>query len=531
MKILGIHWGHDASFCLVIDGEIICHIELERISRKKQHNFKHNQESFKDYLEHFLKKNDVSLDEIDMVVMPKIFNMSKYPKKILEVFKNNDILYFDHHDLHAAASYYLSPYNEAVIFTLDGGGNDCGLGYYYGIDNKIKNIRKENDGAVGQVWSETRRFWSDSNQGPMSTEGVLMGASPYGQINEELVEYFLNHMKNGQKVYTFLYKEIEKMFNNKLFGLQKAKYHDDEETYFMFSASLQEAFERYIDIKMKELVKAIDKPIDNIVLAGGSFLNCVAIGKIVTKYFKNIFVPASLDDGSLSIGGALWYYHQVLNNPKSKEKSKVNSTPYLGFKYSYEDIEQVLIDYKDKIDIREASSRDVASLISDGNIIALYQGKSESGKRALGNRSILADPRYENMKDIINSKVKLRHWYRPFAPAILEEFQDEYFDMQYTSPYMSLALSVREEKIKNIPAACHIDNTARLQTVNRKDNELYYDILNSFYKITNIPVLINTSFNETEPIVDTPEDALKTFFKTKIDYLYINRKLISKKSV
>ena len=282
-----------------------------------------------------------------------------------------------------------------------------------------------------------------------------------------------------------------------------------------------------MDIVCKE-IKSLYPDENKLCITGGVLLNCLAVGKIVTKHFDEIFAGPAITDGGLGMGAALYYYHNTLDNPR-KDIGELKS-PYLGFERADGDIDQAISEYSDKITWQKTEDLGVVvDHIIDGNIIALFQGRSEVGRRALGNRSILADPRSAGMKKNINEKVKHRHWYRPFAPSVLEEHVDTVFSQKYDSPYMSIALKVKDEWVNKIPAVTHNNQTARLQTVSKVLSPDYHALISNFYEKTGVPLLLNTSFNDNEPIVETPGDALRCFLNTNIDYLYIGDYLVRKK--
>jgi carbamoyltransferase len=255
--------------------------------------------------------------------------------------------------------------------------------------------------------------------------------------------------------------------------------------------------------KIKQYVYPL-KSCNNLCLAGGVAYNGY-MNEEFTNHYDNVYVPPAIGDEGQSLGT---YQHAdyILNN------NKHTTNTFAGIDYDYKG--------KEKVNITE-----VAQSIANGKIVGWFQGKSESGNRALGNRSILADPRNPNIKDIINQTIKKREDFRPFAPSVLEEYYAEYFDTKYTSPYMSRIVKVKSDKV---PGITHIDNTARIQTVNKNFNEKFYNLIYEFYKITGVPMLLNTSFNCQEPIVETPEDAIKTFSRTDLDLLVINDYIIRK---
>ena len=254
-------------------------------------------------------------------------------------------------------------------------------------------------------------------------------------------------------------------------------------------------------------------------MSGGVVLNSVAMGKVKSWFgdrVEQVYIPPVPYDGGLSIGAAQIVYHEVLGNPRIEWEH--NFTPYLGEDWDKEHFEEVI---KSKnVKTEECSLDRVVSLLEEGNIVSVFNGKSESGRRALGNRSILADPRNPNMKDIINEKVKHRQWFRPFAPSILEEKVNAWFTEYQESPYMQFVLKFKDEKKDEVPAVVHFDGTARLQTVRKEDNEWYYGFLKAWEAKTGVPIILNTSFNDREPICENVQHAVNCFLGTEIDYLY-----------
>jgi carbamoyltransferase len=232
---------------------------------------------------------------------------------------------------------------------------------------------------------------------------------------------------------------------------------------------------------------------------------------------KNIYIPPVPYDAGLAIGTAQYQYHQTLNEPRVDFGDYF--TPYLGARYNKEHIEKA-IEERGGIKVEQASRDDVVKLLTDKKVVSVYGGRSESGRRALGNRSILADPRFSDMKDIVNERVKHRQWFRPFAPSVLAEDVADWFDRDLPSPYMSFVSKFKEDKLDKVPAVVHFDGTARTQTVTAEGNPWYHDFISRFKKATGVPMVLNTSFNDREPIVETPADAVNCFLKTNIDYLY-----------
>ena len=244
-------------------------------------------------------------------------------------------------------------------------------------------------------------------------------------------------------------------------------------------------------------------------------------GKIYDWFddIESIYADPVPYDAGLTLGSARYLWHHVMNNPRIQWTD--NATPYLGVTYKESEVESALKLYEDKVKIqRNISNEYIVDKLIDKHIISVFGGGSESGRRALGNRSILADPRHPETKDIVNERVKHRQWFRPFAPSILREHVRDWFTRDIDSPYMSFAIPFIKEKIDLVPAVVHFDGSARLQTVTKNDNEWYYNLISTFYKKTNVPILLNTSFNDREPIVETPANAIKCFLGTDIDFLY-----------
>ena len=296
--------------------------------------------------------------------------------------------------------------------------------------------------------------------------------------------------------------------------------NESEQNKFDIAAALQKETEMVCKRLFKKYIDKY-KP-KNICLSGGVSLNCVMVGKMFDWYDDvNIFCDPIPYDAGLTLGGCRYVWHHILDNPKIPNDVFQNRTPYLGRVYSRGEVESALEINKEKVLVVETDDDAVVELLcKDDNVISVYGGGSESGRRALGNRSILADPRSKNMKEIINDKVKHRQWFRPFAPSILREEVGNWFKHDADSPYMSVALPFKEGKSEIVPAVTHNDDTARLQSVDKNDNEWYHSFISKFYEKTNVPIVLNTSFNDREPIVETPEHAINCFLRTNIDYLY-----------
>ena len=336
------------------------------------------------------------------------------------------------------------------------------------------------------------------------------------------------------KYFAFTYDKVmtSKKFSQ-LFGISPRKQDEEmKQIHFDMAASAQKVLE---DIILK-IANHIHKKtgMKNLCFGGGVALNGVANYRLLKEGpFDNIYIPPSPGDAGSAVGCAQYSYYVNQNNQKNLNQDnsqRIRENVYVGPEYSNEEIKKFLdsknISYK-KLNEKELL-QNTAKLISEGNIVGWYQGKMEWGPRALGNRSILADPRDKKMKDVLNDKIKHRESFRPFAPSIMEEYVSDYFEIDIPSPYMLMVAKIKQPE--KIPAVTHVDGTGRLQSVSRDANTLYYDLINEFYKITNVPVIINTSMNVMgEPIVNTPEQAFNMLKKTDMDYAILGNHVISKK--
>lgn len=534
--ILSFYGGHNASVCLLHKGELHAHFELERITRQKEQSGAglfdsaiHGEAPWVEkgmgyFIELFLEQEGVSLQDIEAVALiPDGIAMGN---DNLFAPRGLKIILVDHHVAHAASSFFLSPFKTAGIITIDGGGNDGGGLIGVGKENRLELFPFLQSGAVGVFWDILKQYWSKTVHGPIGTEGVLMGAAAYGVPSEAQIEFFLRRFIELTKIKTdvitrLVQREIDSLFQNgPRSGILPLSFTPtSEEHYFDLCASLQEATIRFLRSILKEVQERFQ--MKDICWAGGVALNCNALGRIIEESSEyDFYLPPAVTDSGLTIGASLYVYHHVLQNERVLKKG--NASPYLGGAYSIPAPPSTLRR------IGSADAGTLAHLLTEGAIISIFQGRSESGRRALGNRSIIADPRSESMRQKINERVKHRHWYRPFAPAIMAENVREVFEVEKESPYMSLALTVKEEWRGRIPAVLHKDNTARLQTVQEEDNPVYYAIIEAFFRETGVPLILNTSFNDREPIVETPEDAIRCFLGTEIDYLYLEGELYAR---
>ena len=566
MYTLGIScYYHDSSAAILKDGKVIAAVEEERFSRKK-----FDDDFPKQAINWCLKESGISSKNLDSVafydkpvlkferlldnyiavaprglysfldVIPKWLHKRLWVKdeisKHLKDF-NGEIIFPEHHMSHAAHAFFTSPFDEAAILTVDGVGEWTTASFGTAHDTTIKltnDIRWPH--SVGLFYSAFTYFLGFKvNEG----EYKLMGLSAYGKPKYyDLIMENLVDVKNdgsihlNMKYFSFTYDKV--MTNQKfsdLFGIPPRKEDSKaEQIHYDIAASAQLVLE---DILLK-MVNHVHKKTGmvNLCFGGGVALNGVANYRILKDGpFENIHIPPSPGDGGSAVGCAQYLYYCHDKNKRIMEDNveRIKNNIFVGPSHSNDEIKSFLdinkIDYK----FLETNSllQTVAKLIVEGNVVGWYQGKMEWGPRALGNRSIIADPRNVKMKDILNEKIKHRESFRPFAPCILEEYASEYFDVDVSSPYMLLVAPVK--KPEKIPAVTHVDGTARLQTVSKDINLLFYNLITEFYKITGIPVLINTSMNvRGEPIVDTPEQAYNMIVKTDMDYIVMGDYIIKK---
>ena len=565
MYNLGIScYYHDSAAALLKDGHVVAAIEEERFSRKKF------DDSFpKMAIEWCLKEAKITPSEIHSVAfydkpvlkferlldnylavsprglfsfldtIPKWLHKRLWIKnditKSLKGFKG-DIIFPEHHMSHAAHTFYTSPFDESAILTVDGVGEWTTTSFGYAKNNSIKltnDIRWPH--SLGLFYSAFTYFLGFRvNEG----EYKLMGLSAYGKPKyyDLILDNLIDVKKDGSihldmSYFAFHYDKV--MTNDrfaKLFGISPRKKDEKaEQIHLDIGASAQKVLE---DILLKMVNHVYEKfKMKNLCLGGGVALNGVANYRILKESsFDNVHIPPSPGDGGSAVGCAQYLYHIHHNNQRIVEKDMgkiIRENVYVGTSYNDEKTTEFLDSKKISYERFERTEllKKTAQLIADGNIVGWYQGKMEWGPRALGCRSILADPRKAEMKDILNEKIKHRESFRPFAPSILEEYVSEYFEIDRSSPYMLIVVPVK--KPEKIPAVTHVDGTGRLQTVNKDANPLYYDLISEFYKITGIPVIINTSMNVMgEPIVNTPEQAYQMIVKTDMDCIVMGNNLI-----
>ena len=591
-SILGISaFYHDSAAALVVDGEIIAAAQEERFSRKK-----HDPSYPFNAVNYVLTEGKLKLNEVDHIVffekpflkferlletymafapkgfksfslsMPLWLREKLFQKKFLfdklkqhdENFKDiKKIKFSEHHYSHAASAFYPSPFENAVVLTLDGVGEWATTTVAIGKKNKLEMIKEIYfPHSLGLLYSAFTYYTGFKVN---SGEYKVMGLAPYGKpkYKDLIIQNLMDLKEDGSfklNMKFFNYATGLTMTNKKfsdLFGhpVRNPKKDLLEDFHMDIAASIQSVTEEIVIRITKNI--ASEYKIKNLCLAGGVALNCVANGKILRqKIFDDIWIQPAAGDAGGSLGAALAYWHHELKKPRENFQDQMKGA-YLGPKLSEKNVEDQLKKLKARYTKKSSSeiSSIVAKELSNGKTVGWFQGRMEFGPRALGGRSILADPRSDKMQKELNLKIKFRESFRPFAPSVLREEVSNWFELNYDSPYMLLVSDVKREKqitmsekdkklfgidklnIKrsSIPAITHVDYSARIQTVHKETNLKYYNLINEFKKITDCPVLVNTSFNvRGEPIVCSVEDAFNCFMGTNLDILAIENYLLIK---
>ncbi len=567
MKILGLNYGgHDTSAALTVDGELIAACEQERYDYDK-----HSRNFPIDAINSCLNKGKLKINEIDVLSLghdPILENKERYFNLIfsinqrIEFIKSdfvrikrnlfyekylreklnykNKIEFNNHHLCHLYSAYIPSGFKKSLVISYDGLAEIHTALFALGENNKLKILHDKNKfpNSIGLAYSAITDYLGWKHH---CDEGIIMGLAPYGNYNETIKNTNISYISFFRKLITldkndqlrfnlnFKYFGFNIKKNNwvtdefyKIFGKKRKPNSQINNKHKNLAAALQKRIEEIVILQIKYLKKKYKY--DYLCIAGGLGLNCSLNGKIEKlKIFKKIFIQPASGDSGLSYGSCLV---SNINNKIKLKNNKINF--YKGHSDTYLQILKNIKKTKMSFKIMNNFSL-VANLLSQGKIIAWFQGEAEFGPRALGNRSILSRPYPLNMKDHINKNVKFREYFRPFAPAILEEYLFDYFDINQKSEHMLIACKVKNNRKKNIPATVHVDNTCRVQSVSKKSNLKFWQLLSEFNKITNIPVLLNTSFNiKGQPIVNNSDDAIRCFKKYAIDYLVIDNVIISK---
>ncbi len=584
MYILGINAFHgDSSACILKDGVLIAAVEEERFLR-----IKHWAGFPTESIRWCLSEAGIRMEDVNHVALNQdtkaninkkiIFTLSKRPslKMLFDRFRNkrkrasvrdylsksfpdNKFRGFvhsvEHHAAHLSSAFHVSPFNNAVVVSVDGFGDFASSAWGIGLGTKIDlQSRVYFPHSLGIFYQSLTQFIGFYNYGD---EYKVMGLAPYGKPVymdkirkivklkadggfELNLKYFRHHREkieyewdNGSPtVGTLFSPELEK-----LLGPARIKGTELTQHYKDIAYSVQAMYEEAFFHLLNKLHSKYQ--LENLAIAGGCGMNSVANGKVILNTpFKKVYVQSAAGDAGGAIGAAFTTWHKV-GEVKARQRVKPHDHAYWGPSFSNEYINRLLNKQKDRIkkencDITHITnflelSKKTAAEIAKGKVIGWFQGRMEWGPRALGNRSILCDPRRSDMKDILNIKIKRRESFRPFAPSILREFVSDWFEQNDDVPFMMQVYKILEDKRSLIPAVTHVDGSGRLQTVNEKTNSRYYNLIKEFNNLTNIPMLLNTSFNENEPVVCKPEEALETFLRTRMDLLVIGDWLIKRK--
>lgn len=575
MFTLGLNAYHaDSSAAIYKDGTLIAATEEERFRRLK------HWAGFPSMAIAFcLKEAGVSLDRVDHITIgrdPK----AKFSRKVLFLAKDpfagvstvrerlanrnkiaslekefafhfgadpsmikQKIRNIEHHRSHMASAFYPSPFEESAILSIDGSGDFTTTMIGVGKGTRIEVLDSiDFPVSCGLFYTAFTQFLGFPHYGD---EYKVMGLAPYGQPKYvDKIYKVIRFKDNGLFDWDHRYfvsprdvvitygkdniPHVGNLFSDyfvKVFGKPRAKDEPLTQDHKDMAASVQRATEELIMHLLTHLQKRTG--LKNICIAGGVAQNSVANGKIIGRTgFEKLYIPPAGHDAGLSMGSALYHYHHVLSNPRVEP----TFSAYTGSKFSNEEIETVLrnkgIQYQ-RLSDEALYEKVVAKLIEPG-VVGWFSGRAEFGPRALGARSILADPRNSKAKDLLNMKIKRRESFRPFAPSILKEYTGEYFENVEDVPFMEKVFLIREEKRSTIPAVTHVDGTGRLQTVMKEISPRYHALIDKFREKTGVPILLNTSFNENEPIVNTPAEALDCFLRTQMDMLVLENCLIER---
>ena len=596
VRILGIScFYHDSAASLLADGEIVSAVQEERFTR-----IKHDDSFPIEAIKFILESNKLSLNEIDYVVfyekpflkferlletylsfapkgfksfsksMPLWIKEKLFMKKIIvnnlqELDKNfseeKKLFFSEHHLSHAASAYFASNFNNAIVLTADGVGEWASTTVAIAEGNELEIIKEiKFPHSLGLLYSAFTYYTGFKVNGG---EYKLMGLAPYGipRFTKTIYDNLIDVKEDGsfglnQKY--FNYCTGLTMTNSKFADLFGHKTRDpNKESLNQFhmdiAASIQKVTEEIMLKIVKSLKKEFNKP--NLCLAGGVALNCVANRKIYKeKIFENIYVQPAAGDAGGSLGAALAFWHLELKNKRNNLKNNVDymKGSYLGPEFSDDHIRKELREFGAVFDTftQDEIIEKTAKLLSEGKSCGWFQGRMEFGPRALGNRSILADPRSEETQKKLNLKIKYRESFRPFAPSVLADYVSDWFEFNGSSPYMLIVSDIKQEKkiemnneekklfginklnIKRseVPSITHVDYSARIQTVTRENNNLYYKLIDKFNEFTRVPILVNTSFNiRGEPIVCSVKDAYRCFLTTELDFLVCGNQILERK--
>jgi len=580
MHILGINAYHpDSSAAIISDGKLIATCEEERFCRIK-HFVGFPEKSIR----YCLKEANISIKDVDYIAIPRkkctrILKKAFYGLKMPALAKHRltawgkitntkselscaldisedkiraKIVPVEHHRAHLASSFFTSGFDKAFVFSMDALGDFASTMWAIGEGVRLKPLGEiAFPHSLGFYYTAITQYLGFLHFGD---EYKVMGLAPYGEWSyKDEFEKILRLNKKGFKLgldYFFHHRysrclclweggrgnpDVDFIFSpylEKRLGKKRNPGQPIEKKHKDIAFSLQKRLEEAI---LHLLKSHAPKNMTNLCLSGGVAHNCVANGKILENmHFKNIYVPPAPGDAGLAIGASFYLWNHTLKNLRNFHMKHA----YWGPGATDDTLKTVIASQKQRLDkencqITKVDSevtlcQKVAQQIADGKIVGWFQGRMEFGPRALGNRSILADPRKKDIKDILNTRIKHREPFRPFAPSVLQEDVSEYFSQTHPSPFMSFVYNIKDDKKELIPAVCHINTTARLQTVDRESNPLYWRLINKFKAITGVGMLLNTSFNENEPIICLPDEAIDCFLRTKMDVLVLGSYIIER---
>lgn len=563
MLVLGINSAfHESSACLVEDGNILATVEEERFNR-----YKHGKQARVDNpdtlpyhsIAYCLSEGDADFSDIDRVAYsfdPDLRRrnfetaedcdhegwwsetgettfydkVTDIPRLLDEKFRMESVEFnwVSHHRSHAASAFYPSPFREAAVLVVDGTGEYESTSLFSGTGSDLTRIDEYDvTDSIGFLWEMMCKLLGFTTY----DAGKVMALASYGDSSEyydtfrEIVNvHDADYSIAGEGFHAGVAQPIETLENH--FDYSRDEDEEIGQTDMDIAAGLQKITEDVLLSLLDRLYASTDTK--NLCLAGGVALNCVANAKMRKEGpFENVYVQPAAHDAGTALGAAF----EVLDSTSRSDDAELMDHVFYGPAYENDDIRNFLetegVSYRKPDDLVET----VAGYLADAKIVAWFQGRLEFGPRALGNRSILADPRRAEIRDVINEKVKHREWFRPFAPSVLMERADEWFaipDHSLTTEFMLYAYDVKESRKDEVPAIVHTDGTSRLQAVRKEANRQYYELIAAFEERTGVPLLLNTSFNDQEPIVCDPEDALETFQQTRIDYLVVEDFLVSR---
>jgi carbamoyltransferase len=574
LYILGINAYHGgSSACLIRDGQLIAAAEEERFTRVKYWA------AFPVQAIRFVMAEagitPQELDHIGISIDPKanlmqkvLFTFTKRPNlnfvrdrlshslkittlktafceglQVDPASLKADFHNVEHHRAHMASAFFVSPFDQAAILSVDGAGDFITTMWGTGQANKI-DVMDEIlfPHSLGIYYTAITQWLGFPKYGD---EGKTMGLAPYGEpkFMDEMrrivrlqhdgtfeldLDFFVHHAEGATMTWGEGEPTLGTLYSPKLvemFGEPRVPRTEITQRHMDIAASMQAMLEQAEFAIVRKLQK--ETGAKTLCMAGGVALNSAFNGKVLPQTdFEDIYIHPAAGDAGTSLGVCYYIYHQVLGHPRTF----VMNNAYTGPQFSNSTIQGVL----DRLGLRyktldeDALVKQAAAIVAEGNVLGWYQGRMEWGPRALGNRSIIADPRRDDMKDILNARIKHREKFRPFAPSILLEATGDYFDQTYPDPFMIKVYNVLPDKQAEIPAVTHVDGTGRLQTVEREHAPLYWSLINAFGELTGTPVVLNTSFNENEPIVCTPDEAVDCFMRTKMDALVVGNHLVQK---